>query len=351
MTAMHRQSLVAYGQPLCETVVDPPEPKGTQVLVRIERCGVCHSDLHLQDGYFALGGDKKLDITKDRPLPFTLGHEIAGIIEAAGEQAADAAIGRRIAVYPWIGCGQCALCRQGEENLCSAHHHLGISADGGFASHVLIPHPRYLLDYAPLSPNFAAPLMCSGLTAYSALKRLVAHAADRPVLLIGLGGVGMMGLAIARALFRQPPLVADIDAEKRNAALAAGAAAAYDPADPNARRAITAATGGLFAVCDFVGSDKSLQFATGVLARGGKVVVTGLLGGTFSMAAAMFAIKAMTVQGTLTGTLTEARELLDLARAGNVAPIPTRERPLAEAQAALDDLRAGRVVGRTVLTA
>jgi alcohol dehydrogenase, propanol-preferring len=352
MTAMHRQSLVAYGQPLCETVIDCPKPRGSEVLVRIERCGVCHSDLHLQDGYFELGADNRLDITADRPLPFTLGHEIAGVIEAVGEEASVAKLGRRVAVYPWIGCGKCARCQRGEENLCSAHHHLGISADGGFASHVLIPHPRYLLDYAPLSPNFAGPLMCSGLTAYSALKRLAGRADESPVLLVGLGGVGMMGLAIARALFRQPPLVADIDADKRNAALAAGAAAAYDPADPRARRAITAATGGgLFAVCDFVGSDKSLRFATGALARGGKVVVTGLLGGMFSMAAAMFAIKALTIEGTLTGTLDEARELLDLARAGAIAPIPTRERPLAEAQAALDDLRAGRVVGRTVLTA
>ncbi len=350
MTAMHRQSLIAYGQPLRETVIGCPKPRGSEVLLRVERCGVCHSDLHLQDGYFALGGDRRLDITKDRPLPFTLGHEIAGVIAAAGETASDAAVGRRVAVYPWIGCGKCALCRRGEENMCSAHHHLGISTDGGFATHVLLPHPRYLLDYAPLSPNFAAPLMCSGLTAYSALKRLAGRAADGPVLLVGLGGVGMMGLAIARALFQQPPLVADIDADKRSAALAAGAAAAYDPADPQARRTITAATGGVFAVCDFVGSDKSLQFATGVLARGGKVVVSGLLGGTFSMAAAMFAIKAITIEGTLTGTLAEARELLDLARAGHIAPIPTRERPLNEAQAALDDLRAGRVVGRTVLT-
>ncbi|MGA8864611.1 MAG: zinc-binding dehydrogenase, partial [Gallionella sp.] len=151
--------------------------------------------------------------------------------------------------------------------------------------------------------------------------------------------------------FRTPPIVADIDAEKRNAAIAAGAAEAYDPADPQARKAVMKATGGLLAVCDFVGSDKSLQFATGVLARGGRVVVTGLLGGDFSIAAAMFGIKAMTIEGTLTGTLAEARELLDLARSKNIAPIPIRDRPLAQAQAALDDLRAGRVVGRTVLTA
>jgi len=351
MNKMRRQSLVAYGQPLCETVVDSPSPRGSQVLVRIERCGVCHSDLHLQDGYFLLGGDKKLDVSAGRALPFTLGHEIAGVIEAAGEDACGAIVGRRVAVYPWIGCGTCAACLGGEENLCSNHQHLGIAVDGGFATHVLVPHPRYLLDYEPLPADFAGPLMCSGLTAYAALKRFTGRPERGPVLLVGLGGVGMMGLAIARALFRAPPIVADIDAEKRKAAIAAGAAEAYDPSDPRARKAIMSATGGLLAICDFVGSDKSLQFATGLLARGGKVVVTGLLGGNFSIPAAMFGIKAMTIEGTLTGTLAEARELLDLVRVKKIPPIPTRNRPLAEAQAALDDLRAGHVLGRTVLSA
>ncbi len=351
MTKLHRQSLIAYGQPLCETVVDCPTPRGSEVLVRVECCSVCHSDLHLQDGYFALGGDKRLDITKDRALPFTLGHEIAGVIEAAGDAAAGAAIGRRVAVYPWIGCGTCPACRAGEENLCSAHRHLGIAVDGGFATHVLVPHPRYVLDYAPLAPDFAGPLMCSGLTAYSALKRLAGRAERGPVLLVGLGGVGMMGLALARALFREPPLVADIDAAKRTAAIAAGAAQAFDPSDPQARKAVMSATGGVVAACDFVGSEKSLQFSTGVLGRGGKVVVTGLLGGNFSIAAAMIAIKAMTIEGTLTGTLAEARELIELARTGRLAAIQTHERPLDQAQAALDDLRAGRVIGRTVLSA
>jgi len=349
MTKLHRQSLIAYGRPLSETIADCPTPRGGEVLVRVERCGVCHSDLHLQDGYFSLGGDKRLDIGKNRALPFTLGHEIAGVIEAVGERADGAVLGRRVAVYPWIGCGLCPSCKAGEENLCSSHRHLGVAVDGGFASHVMVPDPRYLLDYAPLSPAFAGPLMCSGLTAYAALKRLTGRAERGPALLVGLGGVGMMGLAIAKVLFREPPIVADIDVEKRKAALAAGAAAAFDPADPEARRAVTAASGGILAVCDFVGSDRSLQFSTGVLARGGKVVVVGLLGGAFTIAAPMFAIKAMTIEGTLAGSLAEARELLDLARSGKIEPIQTHERPLDQAQAALDDLRAGRVVGRTVL--
>ena len=248
--------------------------------------------------------------------------------------------GAKVAVYPWIGCGACAACRAGEENLCSTNRHLGISVDGGFASHVLVPHPRYLIDYAPLSPSFAGALMCSGLTAYSALKRLREHAARGPALLVGMGGVGMMGLSIARAMFPHAPIVADIDAGKREAALKAGAAAAFDPADPEARQALVKATGGgVFAAVDFVGSEKSLAFASGALAKGGKVVVTGLLGGNFATPVAMFPLKAMTIEGTLTGTLDETNEVMALARAGKIAPPPIRERPLGEAQAALDDLR------------
>ena len=202
-------------------LADCPSPRGGEVLVRIERCGVCHSDLHLQDGYFSLGADKKLDVSAGRTLPFTLGHEIAGVIERVGGDTDPAIVGRRVAVYPWIGCGTCAACRGGEENLRGNNRYLGVAVDGGFATHVLVPHQRYLLDYAPLPANFAGPLMCSGLTAYAALKRHRIRPERGPVLLIGLGGVGMMGLAIARALFATPPIVADIDAEKRNAALAA----------------------------------------------------------------------------------------------------------------------------------
>src|SRR6195256_2255009 len=87
MTLLRRQSLLAYGAPLCETFAELPQPQGSEVLVRVERCGVCHSDLHVQDGYFKLAGDKRLDIPGGRALPFTLGHEIAGIIESAGPEA------------------------------------------------------------------------------------------------------------------------------------------------------------------------------------------------------------------------------------------------------------------------
>src|SRR5262249_10885256 len=161
------------------------------------------------------------------------------------------------------------------------------------ATHVLVPHPRYLIDYAPLAASYAGALMCSGLTAYAALKRLERRASRAPLLLVGAGGVGLVGLSLARAMCGAP-FVADIGPKKREAALAAGAREVFDPADPNTRKAVLKASGGIYAAVDFVGSDKSLNFATGVLAKGGKVVVTGLLGGGYSTAVAMFPLKAMT---------------------------------------------------------
>jgi len=304
----------------------------------------------MQDGYFLLGDGKKLDVRAGRTLPFTLGHEISGMIESVGSDA-DAKSGTNVAVYPWIGCGQCPACKVGDENICTAPRHLGITVDGGFATHVLVPHPRYLIDYAPLSAAYAGALMCSGLTAYSALKRLSDRASRAPLLLVGLGGVGLMGLALTKAMYGAAPFVADIDPKKREAALAAGAREAFDPSDPSARKALLKASGGVYAACDFAGSDASLNFATGALAKGGKVMVTGLIGGAYTTAVAMFSLKAMAIEGTQTGTLAEARELIDLVRAKKIPPPPIAERPLDRASATLDDLRAGKIVGRVVLTA
>src|SRR5258708_23593209 len=109
MTRMIRQSMTATAVPLGETMVEAPQQRGTEVLVRISRCGVCHSDVHLQDGYFALGGDKKLDVTGGRSLPFTLGHEIAGVVEQAGAEA-DVETGKSFAGFPLLGCGAGRAC-------------------------------------------------------------------------------------------------------------------------------------------------------------------------------------------------------------------------------------------------
>lgn len=351
MAVLRRQSIVKFDAPLCETIAETPKPQGREVLVRIERCGLCHSDLHIQDGYADLGNGKKLDTTKGMTLPFTLGHEIAGVVDEVGPDVDKALIGKKKAVFPWIGCGQCRDCLNGDENLCARNRYLGVAIDGGFASHVLVPDAKYLLDYDPLPVNVAATLMCSGVTAYGALKRLVGRPRERNMLLIGLGGVGMMGLSFAQAMFKQKISVADLSETARETALKNGASVAYDPSEPDiVKRILKETEGGFDEVVDFAGNEKSMAFAMSVLARGGKIVVSGLMGGNFSIPMVQWVYKRMTVEGFITGTLSEATELMALARAGKIKPTPMKEEPMADAQKWIDQLRAGKVVGRIMLT-
>jgi alcohol dehydrogenase len=350
MALMRRQSLVKFDAPLCETIVDTPKPLGAEVLVRIERCGLCHSDLHIQDGYADLGGGKKLDTTRGMTLPFTLGHEIAGGVDEVGSDVPAGLVGSKKAVFPWIGCGQCRDCKAGDENLCAKQRFLGVSIDGGFATHVLVPDAKYLLDYDPLPVNQAATLMCSGVTAYGALKRLVDRPRQRNLLLIGLGGVGMMGLSFAQAMFKQPITVADLSPAARDTALKNGAANAYDPSEHDViKRILKETDGGFDEVVDFAGNEKSMAFAVAVAARGGKVVVSGLMGGQFTLPMVQWVYKRLTVEGFMVGTLAEAHELMALARAGKIKPTPMREEPMGDVQKWIDELRAGKVVGRIVL--
>lgn len=349
MPAMKRQSLVRFDAPLCETMIDTPTPQGREVLVRVERCGLCHSDLHLQDGYMDLGNGKRLDTTRGMTLPFTLGHEIAGVVDEVGPEAPRDIVGRKKAVFPWIGCGECRNCLAGDENLCARNRFLGVSIDGGFATHVLVPDAKYLLDYDPLPVNLAATLMCSGITAYGALKRLADRPRQRNMLLIGLGGVGMMGLAFAQAMFKQKISVADVSPAARETALANGAAVAYDPSEADiARRIVKEHDGGFDAVVDFAGNEKSMSFAVSTVARGGKIVVSGLMGGNFNLPIVQWIYKRMTIEGFMVGTLAEAQELMALARSGKIKPTPMREEPMGDAQKWMEQLRAGKVVGRVL---
>jgi D-arabinose 1-dehydrogenase-like Zn-dependent alcohol dehydrogenase len=284
-------------------------------------------------------------------MPFTLGHEIAGTVESMGPDAKGPIPGKFYAAYPWIGCGKCGLCARGDEHLCNAPRALGITVDGGYATHVLVPHPRYLMDVEGIPHGIACALMCSGLTGYGAIKKTIPHLRAGPLLIVGLGGVGMMGLQFARAITDRPIFVADIDAGKRAAALKLGATEAFDPTDAGARKAIMKASGGgVGAAVDFVGSDKSFAFAHAPVAKGGAAIVVGLFGGGFAMPVPMLPLRALTMMGSYVGSLVEAREMLDLVKAGKVAPIPIETRPLGDTSRSLDDLRAGKILGRVVIT-
>jgi D-arabinose 1-dehydrogenase-like Zn-dependent alcohol dehydrogenase len=346
---MHQQSLTAYGQPLEATQAETPVPQGSELVVKISHCGVCHSDLHMIDGYFDLGRDKKLDVTGGRKLPFTLGHEIAGEIVAVGPDVEGVAIGQTCAVYPWMGCGECSRCAAGDEHLCRTTHHLGITVDGGYASHVRVPHSRYVFDISGIDEEIAGSLMCSGITAYGALKKALGNVQDGPLIIVGAGGVGMMGLQIARALSDVAIAVADIDPVKRQAAKDAGADFVFDPAEPGIRKTVLKTCGAGDAAIDFVGAESSLNFASSVIGKGGSIVVAGLLGGAYSTPIPMFALRPFSIHGVFVASLPDTHELLELVRAGKIKPIPVTTRPLEEANLALDDLRGGKVVGRVVL--
>jgi D-arabinose 1-dehydrogenase-like Zn-dependent alcohol dehydrogenase len=349
---MESQQIIAYGEPL-ETRTDPtPAPAGSEVLVRITFCGVCHSDVHLHDGAFHLGKGQDLDVRAGRKLPFTLGHEIVGIVEALGPDAQGVSIGDHRVVYPWIGCGTCPACQRGDEPFCIKPRQLGIQVNGGFSDHVIVPDARYLIAFDGIEEARAAPFACSGLTAYSALRKLGPVTANDPVLIVGAGGVGMMGISFAKALFGAAPiLVADIDPAKREAAMAAGATAVYDPKDPQAVKDLLKTYGGAAGAVDFVGAEASLGFATGALRRGGRAVIVGLFGGHFEMPIVMFPMRGISIGGSYVGTLTEMQETMALARAGKIAPIPMDVRPMSAASQSLDDLRKGTVLGRVVLKA
>lgn len=347
---MESQVISAHGQALERQQAPTPEPRDAEVLVRVEYCGVCHSDLHLHEGGFELGGGAKLPT--NLVLPHTLGHEVTGEVVALGPDAKGVKIGDHRAVFPWIGCGLCAACIRGEENLCDRPRHLGCSSGrpGGYATHLIVPHPRYLIDYGGTPASLAATYMCSGLTAYSALNKLVPLGPKNDVLVIGAGGVGMMGVQFAKHLFRKTPLVADIDERRRVAAQAVGAKATYDSQDPGAIEHLRADTGGgVCAVVDFVGSEQSFAFASQAVRRGGKIVIVGLFGGAMSMPIPLFPLRGLTLTGSYVGTLAEARAMMELVRSGHIDPIPIREAPLATATGVLSDLRAGKVVGRVVL--
>ena len=348
---MLSQAIVEFGKPLQSIEAATPEPTGSEVLLQVEHAGVCHSDVHIHDGYFDLGGGNRLPLATLK-LPHTLGHEIQGKVVATGPEAKDVKIGARYAAFPWIGCGSCAACTRSEENLCLKPRQLGCSSNvpGGYASHVLVPHPRYLLDFGKTEAALAAAYMCSGLTAFGAMKKVGKVTAGDPVVVLGCGGVGMMGVQFAKALFGRGPIAADIDQGRLDAAQKAGAVATYNTKDDGVAKRFMAETGGAYAVVDFVGSEQSFAFANAIVRKGGRIIIVGLFGGAMTMPLPLFPMRALTIAGSFVGSLPEAKEMMELVRAGKVDPIPYQTRPLAEASKTLDDLRAGRIIGRVVLT-
>jgi alcohol dehydrogenase, propanol-preferring len=356
--AMKSFQVTEFKAPLIEVDHPTPQPAGTQVLIKVKAAGVCHSDLHIWEGGYDLGHGRKPLSLKDRgvSLPRTMGHETVGEILAFGPDVTaadkgDLKIGDVALAYPWLGCGKCETCLGGDENMCAVKPNaLGVYCDGGYADHMTVPHPRYLLNLKGLDPITAAPYACSGVTTYSALKKVEASF-NTPIVIIGAGGLGLMALSLLKAMGGKGAIVVDIDARKREAAEAAGALATVDGNAPDALEQLAKKAGGpIRAVIDLVGNAATTQLGFDCLTKGGKLVIVGLFGGGATWALPLIPIKAITIQGSYVGNLRETAELLDLVRTKKIAAIPVTPMPLAKANQALNDLHQGKLVGRAILT-
>lgn len=339
------------GEPLQLREQPTPEPQGSEVLLKVLAAGVCHSDLHLADGYFDMGGGKHMSL-QDRgmKLPITLGHENVGEVVALGPEAKDVKIGQRMLVDPWIGCGKCPACQRNEDNLCSAMRSIGVFSNGGYADYLMVPHPRYLFDIGDMPPARVAPLACSGATTFGALKKVATLERD-PTVIIGAGGLGLMCLALHKKMGGHSAIVVDIDPAKLDVAKKAGAAAVVDSKAADAVDQIKNLTnGGAYAVIDLVGSSQTARLGYDSLIKGGKYIIVGLYGGDITLSLPPIPMRALTVQGSYVGSVPEIQELMELVRRTGLPDVPVATRPLDDVNAVMDQLRAGKVVGRVVLT-
>lgn len=346
---MQSYDVTEWGKPLQKAVRETPAPTGTEVLVKLKYCGICHSDVHIRDGYFDMGGGKKFHMS-DRGMkpPVTMGHEPFGTVVSAGPDAGAVPVGEDRLVFPWTGCGKCARCLEGQDNLCPTPQYIGIQRPGGYADHLLVPHPRYLIDATGVDPSYAPILACSGLTTYSAVNKLKPFGATDWIVVMGAGGLGLMAVAMLKAMGHERIVSCEIDPAKFAAARAAGAAETFNAADAGTLAKLQALPGGVAGAIDLVGATQTAQLAMGALRKGGRYVIVGLYGGELTLSMVGTVQRALTVQGSYVGNPQELREVVALAKAGKLKAIPTEKRPMSEISRTLDELKAGTVIGRVV---
>ncbi|MBX3642090.1 MAG: alcohol dehydrogenase catalytic domain-containing protein [Rubrivivax sp.] len=347
---MESWQVLQWGRPLQKVLGPRPEPKGTEVLVRVSACGVCHSDLHIRDGAYDLGAGRSIELGRiGIHLPLTMGHEILGTVVAAGPDAPPVEPGTEGVVFPWIGCGACRHCRAGAEIDCETPISLGTRRPGGYGQYLLVPHPRYIVPCPGIDTLVAATASCSGVTAYSALKKLPPCRDGDTLVLIGAGGLGLAALGMVRRLH---PLarIAVVDANPDKLRLAAGQAdAVFDigaAASGSALRDFAA--GGAAGVVDFVGVPQTFDWGLAALRKGGMLVVVGLFGGGTHVSIPLLPMRNLRIAGSYVGSLAEFHELLELLRDPALRTAPIQTRPVDEINAIFDDIAQGRVAGRVV---
>lgn len=337
---MRAAVLREFKKPLAIEEVDRPKPEAEEVLIEVEACGVCHSDLHVADGDWT----QLASIVKK---PLILGHEIAGRVVEKGAAVRDFEVGDRVGV-PWLhwSCGDCEFCREGNENLCARQKITGVMVDGGYAEFVKAPASHALRIPDGLSFIEAAPLFCAGVTVYRALKQAKISRGQR-LAIFGIGGLGHIAVQIGSALGAEIAAI-DVSEEKLVFAKSLGASHTFLAASTEMAKGLRD-MGGVHVALVTSAAKAAYDMAFHCLRRSGTLLVVGLPAENICFAPILMAAREIHMQASAVGTRQDVLETLAMAAAGKVR-CQIEARPFAEANEALDRLRQGRVSGRIVLT-
>ena len=345
--------IVRPKEPLQIQEIETPKPKGSQVLVKVESSGVCHSDIHLLEGGYQGSGGQFLKAT-DRGVkyPLTPGHEIAGMVESKGEEAEGFNKNERVIVFPWIGEGLCPACRIGQENLCDKPRSLGVYTDGGYAEYVIVPSYKYLVKIGEdMDLDSSATLSCSGLTAYSAIKNSIIKANENVVIVGGTGGLGLMAVQLAKGLTGAKVIVIGLHDNKLQAAKKCGADAIVNSNEEDPIKAIMEITDklGADAIIDFVNASKTLEIDMQILRRRGRLVLVGLFGGEVKLNLISMPTKTYKLIGIDNGSIIDLVELASLVKRKVITPVVSNRFKLRQAADALAMLKDGKIIGRSII--
>jgi propanol-preferring alcohol dehydrogenase len=305
----------------------------------------------LWEGGYDLGDGQFMKVT-DRGVkyPVTPGHEIVGTVEDIGNNVSGITKGDQVLVFPWIGCGECPACKVKNENLCDAPNSMGVFQDGGYSDYALIPSFKYLAKLDGVDPDAATSLACSGLTAYTAIKKANQNSPEFLVI-VGAGGLGLMGVQIAKAITKAKIICVDLDDQKLDIAKEMGAHYTINSKDPETSQKIMSICNdkGADSVVDFVNAPPTVKLGFAILRKRGNLVLVGLFGGSLELSLVTIPLKSLTIQGAYTGNYDDMVELLALARKGILNPVISKRYALDDANTALEDLKARKILGRAVI--
>jgi propanol-preferring alcohol dehydrogenase len=337
---MRAAVLHAFKQPLAIEELERPKPGADEVLIHVDACGVCHSDLHVADGDWP-------QFARIVKLPLVLGHEIAGRVAEKGSAVSGLEVGDRVGV-PWVywTCGECEFCKEGNENLCANQKITGVTVDGGYAEYVKAPASHALKIPEGLSSAHAAPLFCAGVTVYRALMHSGIAPGQR-LAIFGLGGLGHLAVQIGRELGAEVTAV-DISDEKLARAKSLGAARTLNNSAGEAVKQIRS-TGGAHVALVCSAAKAAYDAAFGSLRPSGTLMVVGLPAENICFSPIMMAAREVRVRASSVGTREDLHEVLALAAAGKLQS-DVIAKPLEFVNDAFQLLRSGQVAGRIVLT-